>query len=112
MDEKDNIKISKNKRAVFKLRRFDDLFLTVKLFCEINQIDDYFNMYGYAIHRCKIPNRNVRPHWTYTKTIGCCIVGSLPSDSAKHICDIYNAGITFWKNGSEVGQYQLDNRPA
>lgn len=74
-------------------------------------IDDYFNMFGYAIHRNKIPNRNVRPHWTYTKTIGCCIVGSLPSDSAKHICDIYNTGITFWKNGSEVGHYELDNRP-
>ena len=35
-----SVKISKNKRAVFKLRRFDDLFLTVKLFCEINQIDE------------------------------------------------------------------------
>ena len=35
-----SIKISKNKRAVFKLRRFDDLFLTVKLFCEINQIEE------------------------------------------------------------------------
>ena len=35
-----SVKISKNKRAVFKLRRFDDLFLTVKLFCEINQIEE------------------------------------------------------------------------
>ena len=35
-----NVKISKNKSAVFKLRRFDDLFLTVKLFCEIDAIDE------------------------------------------------------------------------
>ena len=35
-----NVKISKNKSAIFKLRRFDDLFLTVKLFCEINSIDE------------------------------------------------------------------------
>ena len=35
-----NVKISANKSAVFKLRRFDDLFLTVKLFCEINSIDE------------------------------------------------------------------------
>jgi hypothetical protein len=35
-----NVKISENKSAVFKLRRFDDLFLTVKLFCEINSIDE------------------------------------------------------------------------
>ena len=34
------VKIEKDKYAVFKLRRFDDLFLTVKLFCEINLIED------------------------------------------------------------------------
>ena len=34
-----NVKIAKNKNVVFKLRRFDDLFMTVKLFCEINSID-------------------------------------------------------------------------
>ncbi len=37
-----NVKISKEKSALFKLRRFDDLFLTVKLFCEINSIDEKF----------------------------------------------------------------------
>ena len=37
-----NVKISEDKSAVFKLRRFDDLFLTVKLFCEINSIDEKF----------------------------------------------------------------------
>ena len=35
-----NVKISKDKYVVFKLRRFDDLFLTVKLFCEINSIEE------------------------------------------------------------------------
>lgn len=74
-------------------------------------IDDYFNMFGYATKRCKVPNRNVRPHWTYTKTIGCCIVGSIPAEDTKKICSIYNTGITFWKYGSEVGNYSLDNRP-
>ena len=34
------VKIDKNKYAIFKLRRFDDLFLTVKLFCEINSIEE------------------------------------------------------------------------
>ena len=29
-----------NRTVVFKLRRFDDLFLTIKLFCEINSIDE------------------------------------------------------------------------
>lgn len=74
-------------------------------------IDDYFNMFGYACKRVKIPNRNARPHWTYTKTVNCVITGSLPSDDANKICSIYNNGITFWKNGNEVGDYTLDNSP-
>ena len=35
-----NVKISKDKIAIFKLRRYDDLFNTVKLFCEINEIKE------------------------------------------------------------------------
>jgi hypothetical protein len=35
-----NVKITKDKNVIFKLRRFDDLFLTVKLFCEINSIEE------------------------------------------------------------------------
>lgn len=72
-------------------------------------IDDYFTVYGYATHRTKIPNRAVRPHWTYTKTIGCVVHGSVPADDISKICHIYNNGITFWKNGNEVGNYSLDN---
>lgn len=72
-------------------------------------IDDYFTMFGYAIKRVKVPNRNSRPHWNYVKTVGCTLTGSIPSDDMKKICNIYDNGITFWKNGSEVGQYNLDN---
>lgn len=72
-------------------------------------IDEYFTMYGYATKRCKKPNRNSRPHWNYVKTINCTITGSVPADDLKKICDVYNNGITFWKNGSEVGNYSLDN---
>ena len=34
------VKISKDRTAIFKLKRYDDLFLTIKLFCEINSIDE------------------------------------------------------------------------
>lgn len=74
-------------------------------------IDDYFNMFGYATHKVKVPNRAVRPHWTYTKTVGCVVNGSVPCDDMDKICSIYNNGITFWNNGNEVGNYSLDNRP-
>ena len=72
-------------------------------------IDDYFYMFGYAVNRCKKPNRNSRPHWNYVKTVGATVTGSVPADDMRKICDIYDSGITFWKNGSEVGQYNLDN---
>ena len=74
-------------------------------------IDDYFTKFGYAINRIKVPNRNVRPHWTFTKTIGCTITGSVPCDDMKKICSIYDRGITFWNNGNNIGNYSLSNSP-
>ena len=83
-------------------------------------IDDYFSRYGYACKRTKVPNRNARPYWTYTKTQACTITpnvdqyghGGLPADDAVAICNIYNNGITFWKNGDNIGNYTLDNSPS
>ena len=72
-------------------------------------IDDFFDRFGYATHRTKVPNRAVRPHWCYTKTQGCILSGSIPQNDAKKIMQIYDNGITFWKNPSEVGNYSLDN---
>ena len=74
-------------------------------------IDDYFSMYGYATHRVKIPNRSSRPYWNFVKTKGCNVVGSLPADDISKICKIYDTGITFWKQGSQVGNYSLNNVP-
>lgn len=74
-------------------------------------IDDFFSMYGYQTNELKIPNISSRPHWNYVRTSNCTIRGSVPADDAKRICEIYNKGITFWKNGNEVGHYELDNRP-
>lgn len=73
-------------------------------------IDDYFDRYGYVCGRLKIPNRNVRPHWTYTKTQAVNITGNIPTNDLDKIKSIYNNGITFWRNGYEVGLYNLDNR--
>lgn len=74
-------------------------------------IDDYFTKFGYATHRVKIPNTHSRPHWNYVKTISATITGSIPADDAKRICQLLDNGITFWKNGSEIGQYNLNNSP-
>lgn len=77
----------------------------------LRAIDAYFDRYGYATRRLKVPNRNVRPHWTYTKTSECTIRGAVPADAMSKINSIYNNGITFWRNASEVGNYSLDNSP-
>ncbi len=34
------VKISKNKNAIFRLKRYDDVFETIKIFCEINSINE------------------------------------------------------------------------
>lgn len=74
-------------------------------------IDDFFTKFGYATKRVKIPNRNSRPHWNYVKTVSATMTGSVPSNDMKKICSIYDNGVTFWKNGYEVGRYDLDNSP-
>lgn len=74
-------------------------------------IDDYFTRYGYAIKKLQVPNLNARPEFTYVKTIGCTINGSVPADDERNICNIMDNGITFWNNPANVGQYGLNNRP-
>lgn len=73
-------------------------------------IDNYFDMYGYATHLTKVPNRKVRNHWTYTKTNGCNVNSRAPIDATKHVCQIYDNGITFWVDGDEIGNYSLEMR--
>lgn len=75
-------------------------------------IDDYFTVYGYATNRVKVPNISVRPHWTYTKTIGSNVVSKTCSNNDVTLINtIFDNGITFWKNASEIGNYSFDNSP-
>lgn len=74
-------------------------------------IDEFFDKFGYKVARVKTPNRNSRPVWNYVKTISATIEGSIPADDMKKICMIHDNGITYWKNGSQVGHYELSNSP-
>lgn len=78
---------------------------------DAKMIDDYFTVYGYAVNTVKIPDIYSRPHWTYIKCSNALIVGKCPSTDIARIESILNNGITFWKNGDEVGNYSLDNSP-
>ena len=75
-------------------------------------IDNYFTMYGYKINSIGIPNIHARPHFTYVKTVDCKVVGNCSADAQRRIQDIYDSGIRFWVNASEVGDYTVDNSPA
>ena len=98
--------------AAFDKYKFDFYHMKIKEeYARI--IDGYFDKFGYAVNKIDIPSRKARPHWTYCKTVGCAIVGTtgVPADDAKKICSIFDNGITHWVNPSEVGNYNLDNRP-
>ena len=74
-------------------------------------IDDYFDMFGYAIREHGIPNMNARPHWTYVKTIGCQVNGAIPADDASDIENLFNNGIRFWNSADNIGDYSYNNAP-
>lgn len=94
---------TKQKGAYFKYMSVTEEYAEI--------IDDYFDRYGYACNQLKIPNRNARAHWTYCKTHDCNLEGSAPADDLKKIKSIYDNGITWWNNPSEVGHYELLNTP-
>jgi hypothetical protein len=75
------------------------------------KIDNYFTLYGYAKNAIDYPSLTARERWTYVKTRGCEIMGNIPSDDKTMICKIYDKGIRFWRDGSEIGQYSLSNLP-
>lgn len=74
-------------------------------------IDNYFDRFGYATNKVKIPNISSRPHWNYVKTIGSNVNGNIPADDKRKIDNIFNNGVTFWKTPSEVDNYSLNNAP-
>lgn len=85
-------------------------FYTMSVKKEIAQIiDEYFDMYGYKCHRVKIPNKDHRASYWYTKTIDANIEGDIPQSDIQVIKDCYNRGITFWKNIAKFKDYSVAN---
>lgn len=72
-------------------------------------IDEFFDKYGYQTNRLKVPNISGRKQWNYVKTRECELVGNIPAVTKTSIISIFNNGITFWKNGDNIGDYSLDN---
>lgn len=72
-------------------------------------VDNYFTMYGYRCEQIKIPNTDVRPLFTYTKTKNCNIKGKVPHEYLRLISDCFDAGITFWKHSNENESFDADH---
>ena len=88
----------------------DFIFYDMTIKAEYREIlDGYFDMFGYKINRVKVPNTNHRYNWWYTKTIDVNITGNIPMDDLQKIKDVYNNGVTFWKNIIYVGDYSQEN---
>lgn len=80
-------------------------------YSQAKMIDDYFTRFGYAQNKIMTVDTYTRTHWTYTKTLDCTIVGSVPADDMAKIREVFNKGITWWINPSEIGNFTLDNQP-
>lgn len=71
--------------------------------------DDYFDMFGYAVHRVKIPNITGRRNWNFVKTEGCYIDADIPQTDLEEIKQMFNSGVTFWHNPATFADYSQNN---
>ena len=98
--------------SMMNLGAFDFTFERIRITDEYARlIDSFFSMYGYATNTVKVPNISSRPAWNYVKTTNCNIHGKIPADVTEHLQNIFNDGITFWKNPEHVGDYTQNNSP-
>lgn len=73
-------------------------------------IDEFFNAYGYRVNRVDTPSMHNRPAFTYVKTSGCLVKGSLPAQAAKAIADRFDQGIRFWNGtAANIGNLNMAN---
>ena len=72
-------------------------------------IDKYFDMFGYKVNMVKVPEKNHRKNYWFTKCIDVNIDGSIPADDMQKIKNCYNTGITFWKDPEKIQDYSVSN---
>lgn len=73
------------------------------------QIDAYFDRFGYTVNNYDniVQAITSRSKWNYIKTADCHINANIPDEDLVQIEELFNNGITFWKNPSEVYRYDL-----
>ena len=81
------------------------------LYNECGPIDDFLDLYGYAINEWgKISSwKDTRSKWNYLQTVDCNIKVNAPAPEAASIRDMFNTGVTIWHSISDFGDYSLNN---
>lgn len=88
------------------------------------RIDQFFDVFGYAVEKVMAPDLTSRPSWNYVKTSSCApkstnsAAGSsspfyrgtgTPAEALTAIKNSFDNGITFWHTTAGFGDYSLDN---
>lgn len=90
---------------------------------ECQAIDNFFDMYGYTIHKHQNPlkyiytyengaynkNKPLRRYWQYIKTENVNMKCAAPSDYENKLKSIFNSGVTIWNDYDEFGDYSNTN---
>lgn len=111
----DNANVQKNTALINVLTgHFGFTYYDMAIAGEMAEIiDSYFDMYGYACHKVKVPNfigANRRPIWNYIKMQNAFIKSQtgdrgLPEAAQTAIQGVFNNGITLWNDITQVGNY-------
>lgn len=75
----------------------------------VEQLTNYFKMFGYKVNKLEIPNTKTRRYYNYIKTIDANIVGDIPNTHLNTLKGIFDKGITIWHTDA-IGNYSLDNK--
>lgn len=85
---------------------------------ECGPIDDFLDLYGYAINEWHPIStwKHTRKYWNYIQTVDCNLKVNAPAPEAASIRSMFNSGVTIWHyvNNSfdSFGNYSLNNREA
>lgn len=83
---------------------------------ECGPIDDFLDLYGYAINEWHPISTwmHTRKYWNYIQTVDCNLKVNAPAPEAALIRSMFNSGVTIWHyvNNSfdSFGNYSLNNR--
>ena len=71
---------------------------------DLERLDTLFDLYGYQVNKCKMPNLKTRAKWNYVQLQKPCITGSVPVQGMDAIKAAFARGVRLW-HVDEIGQY-------